>query len=122
MDFLSRADQNPQPVRPVPSSESVVTPTLTGKPSRPQKTKKDWFVLGSHIATNVLLFGVALLVAAVVWLICTTQPPTQSKYVDPSKLQAVFLNSGQVYFGNIQTLNKDYLILTNVFYLQTADS
>lgn len=34
---------------------------------------------------------------------------------------AVFLNSGQVYFGTIQRQDREYLTLTNVFYVQMVD-
>ena len=44
----------------------------------------------------------------------------EDKYVDTSKLQAVFLNTGQVYFGNIKTLNSKYFVLTNIYDLQTT--
>lgn len=39
--------------------------------------------------------------------------------IDRSKYQAVFLTSGQVYFGKLENSNGDYLRLTDVFYLQT---
>jgi hypothetical protein len=47
---------------------------------------------------------------------------SESSYVKTNKLQAVFLNTGQVYFGTIKTLNTNFLTLTNVFYLQTNSS
>lgn len=47
---------------------------------------------------------------------------TESKYIYTNKLQAVFLNTGQVYFGNIKVLNNNFLVLTNIFYLQTNSS
>ena len=33
-------------------------------------------------------------------------------------MQAVFLNGGQVYFGNIKALNNDYVKLNNIYYLR----
>ena len=36
--------------------------------------------------------------------------------------QAVFLDNNQVYFGKLSETNKDYVALTNVYYLRTADS
>lgn len=61
-----------------------------------------------------------LLLLAVVGFLYTSKPETQGKYVDSSRLQAVFLNSGQVYFGNIRSVNNQYFVLGNVYYLQTA--
>jgi hypothetical protein len=37
-------------------------------------------------------------------------------------LQAVFLNTGQVYFGDIKSLNSKYLVLKNIYYLQTSNN
>jgi hypothetical protein len=120
MDFMHRTPQNqPQTTRPAPAAESVTLPSSSGKNGKKQESDKDLIVIGSRIGANVLLFIVSLLVAAVVWLIYSSTPASQAKYVDTTKLQAVFLNSGQVYFGNLQTLNKDYFVLSNVFYLQT---
>lgn len=42
--------------------------------------------------------------------------------IDTSKYQAVFFTNGQVYFGKLQTLNNDYLKLTDIFYLQTQST
>lgn len=42
-----------------------------------------------------------------------------SASIDNSKYQAVFFTNGQVYFGKLQTLNGDYMKLTDIFYLQT---
>lgn len=40
-----------------------------------------------------------------------------------SGYQAVFLSSGQVYFGKLQVVNDSYLKITNVYYIQNkADS
>jgi len=41
-----------------------------------------------------------------------------SAVIDGSKFQAVFFTNGQVYFGKLQTLNGNYMKLTNIFYLQ----
>lgn len=38
--------------------------------------------------------------------------------IDTTKYQAVFLSNGQVYFGRLSVVNKDYMKLTNVYYLE----
>ncbi len=83
---------------------------------------KDFLTLSSRIGTNALLVIVALLIAALSFLIYSAKPVSQAKYVDTGKLQAVFLNTGQVYFGNITSLNKDFYVLGNVYYLQSNAS
>lgn len=42
--------------------------------------------------------------------------------IKPGEFQAVFLNSGQVYFGKLSLLNTDYVKITDVFYLQSGGS
>lgn len=123
MDFMNRITPNqPQPVRSAAPSDSVELGRSHERGEKRHSDKKDFLTVSSRIGTNVLLFIVALLVAAVVWFIYSAVPASQAKYVDSSKLQAVFLNTGQVYFGNIQSFNKDYLVLTNVYYLQSSNS
>lgn len=40
---------------------------------------------------------------------------------DASNYQAVFLTNGQVYFGKLKNINKDFLTLREVFYLQQVN-
>ena len=86
------------------------------------RSSNDLFALGARIGNNVLLFAVAILIAALAWLTYTSKPASEAKLVDATKLQAVFLNTGQVYFGNISALNKDFTVLHNVYYLQSQTS
>ncbi len=65
---------------------------------------------------------IVVLIVAVIITIAFTSQKSQAGYVNTNKLQAVFLNSGQVYFGNIQEINPQFLVLTNIFYLQTNSS
>lgn len=113
MDFMGRTVPSQQPAR-MPAPEPVESPRSK------RRDKFDWLTRSSRVATNALLFIVALLVATVVWFIYSSSPASQSKYVDSSKLQAVFLNTGQVYFGNVKSFNQDYLVLGNVYYLQSS--
>jgi len=118
MDFMNRGSLTQQPQRmaaPAPAEHAEHAPSR-------KRGKEDMLTLGSRIGTNAILFIVALLVAAVVWFIYTSSPASQGKYVDASKLQAVFLNTGQVYFGNIKAFNKDYVVLGNVYYLQSSST
>jgi hypothetical protein len=47
---------------------------------------------------------------------------TMGANIDSSKFQAVFFTNGQVYFGKLQTLNGNYMKLTDIFYLQTKNT
>lgn len=70
-------------------------------------------VVAAVVALVILLIGIILVIS-------TGNVKSQDKYISSSKLQAVFLNTGQVYFGNIKSLNSKYFVLTNVYYLQTS--
>ena len=39
-----------------------------------------------------------------------------------SEWQAVFLNNNQVYFGHLKNYGREYVSLSNIFYLRAADS
>lgn len=114
-------------------SQAQRSPSAPEMPMQPQKmpaqrngwdrTKRDFLAVGDRIGSSALLFVLALLVAALVWLIYNSKAPApQNRYVDKSKLQAVFLNTGQVYFGNIKSLNNSYVVLTSIYYLQSTNS
>lgn len=124
MDFVHRIAPNqspapaPHPVMPesVGPSKMPVTHVKTGA------ARNDMLARWGQIATLALVVIIALLIGAVAWLTYSAAPASPNKYVDSSKLQAVFLNSGQVYFGHISSFNKDYLVLTNIYYLQSSNS
>ena len=65
-----------------------------------------------------VLVGVALLLVAVALYAGLANPSSQSKQLNKSEYQAVFLTNGQVYFGKIGELNSKYLVLTNIFYIE----
>jgi hypothetical protein len=124
MDFHRMTPNQPQAQR-SPSAPEMIAPQqkMPMQKSGWDKTKRDFLSLGDRIGTNALLFILTLLVATVVWLIYNSKAPApQHRYVDSSKLQAVFLNTGQVYFGNVKSLNNSYFVLTNIYYLQSSNS
>ncbi|MDB5164521.1 MAG: hypothetical protein JWL89_147 [Candidatus Saccharibacteria bacterium] len=113
MDFTNRSNQSPAVA---PSSHPAAT-----APSGHSKKNQDNSGKLGRIGVAVAAFVIAILIAAIA-LIIGTQPNTkESKYVDQNKLQAVFLNTGQVYFGNVKSLNSKYFVLNNIYYLQTAN-
>ena len=73
---------------------------------------------GFRIAQVGMLFLITVLVALVAILVATGGKSSEKGYVDDKKLQAVFLNGGQVYFGNIKDLNNKYLSMKNIYYLR----
>jgi hypothetical protein len=64
-----------------------------------------------------LLFSLTILVVATIFAVAFNKTTSQSKFVKNSNYQAVFLTNGQVYFGNISDINKDYIRIGNIYYL-----
>lgn len=71
---------------------------------------------------GALVIIIAILIAASLALFISTnvnKPADQDHYVDSGKLQAVFLTNDRVYFGNISSINDQYIVLHNIYYLQS---
>ena len=96
--------------------------------SHPASRRKhiDWVTRTVRIELFVLIVGVALLLAALsLYLAFGTTTAGESKRVDNSKYQAVFLNGGvtsgsvsySTYFGHITKMNDKYVVLNRVYYL-----
>ena len=71
-----------------------------------------------RISSIILLFSATILAVALLFSLVFSKDTKESKYVDKSKLQAVFLNGGQVYFGHIGTLSPSYVSMSNIYYLR----
>lgn len=108
MDFTNR---NAQPQSTAPSQ---------GAGGKKGKFNNNWGKLGSSVLVGAVIVLLVALVAFVA--LGGNAPKAESKYVDSSKLQAVFLNTGQVYFGNVTSLNSKYFVLSNIYYLQTSST
>jgi hypothetical protein len=125
MDFMNRSS-TPAQHHEVGSSTPVgpAAPGINVKHSSNNKLSDNgkWTRVGLFAG----LLAIVILFVALIVLIAANNSnsgdKSESSYIKTSKLQAVFLNTGQVYFGNITTLNDNYLVLTNIFYLQTASS
>jgi hypothetical protein len=105
-----------------PSAPAPGQPVATGAPAQHQGQLKG---SGSgfspmKLATVVMLFSGAILLIAIAGFFALggNKPPVQDKYVDSKNMQAVFLNGGQVYFGNIKTINDQFLRMSNIYYLR----
>ena len=108
------ADRQPAP-RPDLSkrqTEAVVSPVQPEATSRPRPRKnRAGMIIG-------LILGIVLLAAGIggYWFLSRSQLSTQ---IDSGKYQAVFLSSGQVYFGKLTVVDSQYLKLSGVFYIQS---
>lgn len=120
MDFR----QTVQPSRPTPSS-----PQQSHAASDDSAKNSGGHVAGGgnsnkwlKILTVVILVGIAILLAAIAFgLGHGKSDKGEYKYVNRDKYQAVFLSNGQVYFGNVQALNSQYIRMTNIYYLTQGD-
>lgn len=116
MEFPNRGSGVPGAAQGAPTAPPP--PVHNSKVRRPVDPGK-W----GRVATVLAVFLVViLLVAAIIVVAAGNKTNDEYSYVQTSKLQAVFLNTGQVYFGNLQKINSNYYVLTNIFYLQTSNS
>jgi hypothetical protein len=120
MDFTNRSAPTVEPIAPGVNVKRNVEPNTNNK--RPKLDSGKWGRMGVFVA----LIAVVCLIVALIVLVGasnnTLADKTEASYIKTNKLQAVFLNTGQVYFGNIATLNNNYLVLTDIYYLQTAST
>lgn len=64
----------------------------------------------------VLLFSATTLAVALVTLLYFGGSK-EVDFVDSKRQQAVFLTNGQVYFGKVKSISKDYIDLRGIYYL-----
>ncbi len=118
MEFMNRGVRQPQPGTPV-ESDNVQSAAKASRASGSRVGPK-----GLRIAQVGLLACIAVLLVAAAILMATskddrnTAVASEARLVDTAKMQAIFLNNGQVYFGKIGDLNKDYLSMVDIYYLR----
>jgi len=119
MDFMDRGIRQPQQV----NNNGAVAPQAPNQNNHPGKKPGRFSKMKNHKLLNftyvALLFSVTVLIVGVVSSIFLFDGnrDKESRLVDRSKYQAVFLSGGQVYFGKVGDLNNKYLSLTNIYYL-----
>lgn len=118
MDFRTTIQPNnsrPGPVSPAPVAPERKEVKLGrfGRAGGPQ-----WL----RVLSVVLLVGIAVLLIGITLAFTRGSNDNESKFINTSDYQAVFLNNGQVYFGNIQDLNDNYVRMTNIYYLTQNSS
>lgn len=120
MDFLRR-DANSQPAAARSNSAGQAhTATVTDNSN---KFKHGFGVNGKEpkwlrVTFVVLLFSLTILAVAIAVLFYVGKP-NEKELVDKTKVQAVFLTNGQVYFGKVADINSKYVDLQNIYYLNS---
>jgi len=66
------------------------------------------------IGKLIMMLVIVVVVVAVVWYAWSIMTPTKVT----GAYQAVFLSNGQVYFGKVSDLNRTYVKLSDIYYLQ----
>lgn len=120
MDFMNRGQQsNGRPSTVFSAGASDQQPTEHKDKPGPrghQDNTNKWF----RWSAGIVVILVAVLAAAVLGLLLLVKPANEGDLVDTEKLQAVFLTNDQVYFGRVASVNSKYLVLDNIYYLQTS--
>lgn len=114
MEFMNRSGRPAQPAA-APANNSPAVPSPVGSGSRKKGVKG---MLGLKLASVALLFSATVLVVALLWFVVLGSPNKEGRYVDSNRMQAVFLNGGQVYFGRIKDLNDSYMRVREIYYLR----
>ncbi len=114
MDFMNRGVRTNQAQTQQPGHLGSSAPENNQKPGRFNKGNLSWNKIGSV----GFLVAIVVLVSATVLSIGLGKGSGEKQYVDDKQMQAVFLNGGQVYFGNISDLNNKYMRVGNIYYLR----
>jgi hypothetical protein len=114
MDFSNRSaqPQNVAPSAPTPANNVVRKNTNINKDDNKL----------TRIAVVVLAALIAIVLVALTANVLFGNKSKESSIIDKSKYQAVFLNTGQVYFGKINELNNSYFVVSGIYYLQTSNT
>lgn len=114
MDFTNRAARPAQAANQAPVSGGAPAHHNGSGSTKNKGSHKNF----ASIATLVLVFSVAFVVAGLTWLSVFYKGPNEARFLDSNKYQAVFLNGGQVYFGKISSLNNSFVRVNDIYYLR----
>jgi hypothetical protein len=109
MEWMNRGNRAPQTAQ-----TNITNPAApAGSHARHDKGSK-----GIKILSVALLFAVTAVILVVLFMLGFAPSKNEESFIKKEKMQAVFLNGGQVYFGKLQDLNNDYLRMTDIYYLR----
>ena len=102
---------------PVSRPDAAPSSVSAGQPSLRRPRGNEGLPKWLNLLNVVILFGVAGLLILLAFSFSRGGNSSESKLVDHSQYQAVFLNNGQVYFGNVSSITSDYVRMVNIYYL-----
>lgn len=120
-------NQSEASARPQPAAAPPPYPPVSDEPPRyrgktqsrakqdQQKLRSKWWLWVSLGLVFVIIL------AALVWFFGPGRAQGGTA-IDTSKYQAVMLSNGQSYIGKLSDLNKDFMRLTDVYYLQAKSN
>jgi len=88
---------------------------MTNMNGNGMRLSRKWMWI-TGIAIIVILLGVGG------WCAWSSMNNNDTKSINSSEYQAVFLTNGQVYFGKIASINKTEFTLDHIYYLQVQQS
>ena len=97
----------PQPSGPASSSSSTLSDKQRNQKNKKPKNKKPLVIV------LIVIIVLAVLAAGLYYL------KGNSSLIDESKYQAVYFENNLMYYGKLQDIGDDKLILRDVYYLQT---
>lgn len=110
MEFMSRG-------RPAPATPHQPAPATHGAGGGNRKQR-----MPNGIVRWVTVVGAVVVLLLALWLISGKLSGNESSHVSSNQYQAVFLTNNQVYFGKITELNKRFIVLEDVFYVETPSA
>jgi hypothetical protein len=123
MDFMNRNSGNNRQSQPAHNPMSAKETEYNQsslrqqpEPKKPQNESKKF--AGLKVAWIILLFTGTILAVAAISAIGLARTKSESDIVKSDQMQAVFLNGGQVYFGRVAELNKQFMQLRDIYYLR----
>ncbi len=82
----------------------------------PQKAVRPMRSFGWMKWVVIVVAVIAILAAG--WMVWQRKDGSVVATIDTNAYQAVFLSNGQVYFGKLAVVNRDFMKLTNIYYLE----
>ncbi len=110
----------PSLARERPVSHSTPDPVPLAEPAAPSVAHRRGPVKKTSFNRQALIGIIGIVLAAgLLWWLFGRGGGLPS-YIETSKYQAVFLQTGEFYFGKVQSMTNDTLVLKDVFYVQKA--